>query len=391
MGGTGAAVGSGFEAVHANPALLSLSHRRELTLGYLAARFSLHADGPNAPGDMHAPALSGAVIGATLPIPFGGALTDRVTLGMGFFTPSDVVVRGRILYPETPQFDTLADRTQSVAVQAGIGLDLGKGIRVGGGFAALAAISGAVNVATQANGQIGTTVDEQLVASYAPVVGAAYDLGDGWRAGATYRGVLEGRFAVTIYVHDLGSIVVPPFNIAGIAQYDPWQVQAEVARETRDWKLAAGATFKRWSAYPGAAEPTVLCPDDPDCQALVPPPVHFHDTVVPRIGADRRFVVGEGVALHARAGMFYEPSPAPEQTGESNYFDDDRVALTLGYGIELEGPMPPLDIDFALQEHYLVPRTHTKNADVPTANAGWPSVKTSGWVTMAALLVGVRF
>ena len=51
-------------------------------------------------------------------VPFGGVLKDRIALGLGFFTPFDLVVRGRILYPERLQFP-LADRTQSVAVQAG--------------------------------------------------------------------------------------------------------------------------------------------------------------------------------------------------------------------------------------------------------------------------------
>ncbi|KYG04117.1 hypothetical protein BE21_48385, partial [Sorangium cellulosum] len=255
MGATGAAVAEGYEAVYANPALLSLSRERRLTLGLEGAIFDLRAGGRR----LSYPPLRGSLIGATVPIPFGGALADRVTIGLGFFAPFDVVVRGRILYPETPQFP-VADRTQSVAAQAALGASLGRGVRVGAGFAALAALSGSVTVATDASGRVGTLVEDTLVASYGPILGASYDIG-AYRVGATFRGELAGRFDVVIRAEDLGGIAVPPLHIAGIAQYDPAQVALEVARVKGPWKVAIGATYKRWSAYPGPAEATVRCPD----------------------------------------------------------------------------------------------------------------------------------
>ena len=74
-----------------------------------------------------------------LPLPLGGVLRERLALGLALLTPLDVVVRGRILYAETPQF-LLADRAQSVAIQAAMGVDIGHGLRVGGGVSALAAL-----------------------------------------------------------------------------------------------------------------------------------------------------------------------------------------------------------------------------------------------------------
>src|SRR5437867_4311464 len=74
MGATGTASGRGFGATYGNPALLSLSRRREVSLGWQAAGFDLHADGQQAPGDLHEEDLAGTFIGAVLPVPFGGAL-----------------------------------------------------------------------------------------------------------------------------------------------------------------------------------------------------------------------------------------------------------------------------------------------------------------------------
>lgn len=392
MGGTGAAIGSGFETVHGNPALLSASRERELHLGFQTAHFSLRLRGPSGSEAFPAEALRGVLIGTTLPIPFGGVLQDRVTLGAGFFTPTDVIVRGTILQPERPHFPLLPDRAQSVAIQAGVGVDIGQGLRIGAGFEALAGIVGTVEVGTQASGQVGTLIDDQLIATYAPTFGASYELGQGFRVGATYRGELEGRLDVTIHVRDLGSLTVPPLNIAGIAHYDPEQVQVEVGHVTENFRAGIGFTFKRWAAYPGAVEPTVLCPEErPDCGAYVPPRLPFRNTFTPRLGVAWRHSARPFVHLHFRGGAFFETSPLAEQRHEPNLFDNDRLALTLGYGLELDEPLPRFRIDLAVQRHLLLSREHRKSEDVSEDNLGFPHVTTSGAVTMAALVVGVGF
>src|SRR5277367_2981527 len=99
LGATGAASADGYEAVHGNPALLSLARSRQLAVGISSAVFDLHAQ-----GRLSYEPMQGSVIGAVLPIPFGGILKDRIAVGLGFFTPFDLIVRGRILYPEIPQF-----------------------------------------------------------------------------------------------------------------------------------------------------------------------------------------------------------------------------------------------------------------------------------------------
>jgi len=393
MGGSGAAVGRGFESVWGNPALLSTARQRELNLGFLGARFDLRA-----PDRLDYNPLAGSFIGAVLPVPFGGVLKDRVTMGLGFFTPFDVIVRGRILYPEKKQF-LLADRTASVAVQVALGIDIGHGIRIGGGFAALAALTGSVLVATDTSGRIGTVVEDTLIAAYGLIAGASYER-KGYRVGVTFRDELSGRFNVVIEVRDLGQIVVPPLNISGLAQYDPLQVAIEGARLKGPWQLTAGLTIKAWSQFPGPAEATVRCPEiDPDtgepatepCGALVPAPVNFSNTVVPRIGVERTLTLSPKVDMALRAGYFLEMSPAPEQTKTANLYDNTRSVLGLGYGIELKPPMPRIRFDVATQLQVLHPRTHTKGSDVSPDNPGAPAVQTSGFVYAGAATVGVGF
>lgn len=380
MAGAGASIGWGFETVRSNPALLSLSRERSLTAGWFGAFFDLEAGG-HIPAD----AVSGTFIGGTLPLPFEGFLKDRLTLGLGFFTPFDLVARARLLYPERYKFPVV-DRVQTVAVQMGLGVDLGHGVRIGGGFSALAALTGSVLVATDASGRVGTVVEDTLVAAYGPIVGASYERGP-YRVGLTYRGELSGPFDVVINVRDLGSITVPPLHISGIAQYDPHQAELEVSRELGPFRVALGATYRHWSAYPGAVEPTVRCPpqlvsDDDEviakvdelrertgldlprtgepCDPSTPEPPRYSDTVTPRLAAEGRFGVANGVTIKARAGYAFEPSPAPEQTGRPNDFDNHRSVIGLGYGLSLSKPLPRIDLDLFGQVQIFHDRDHHK-------------------------------
>jgi long-chain fatty acid transport protein len=400
LAGTGTASSEGFESVYSNPALLPYSHDTKLTLGMMGAAFELSANGRL----LYKP-LVGSIIGAVLPMPLPGVMKDRITLGFGFFTPFDLIVRGDILYPETKQF-LLPDRTQSVAVQAGMGIDLSwwknrprsGGLHIGGGIAALAALDGHVLVAVDATGKIGSVVEDTLVASYAPIVGASLDIGEGWRAGLSFHGELVGRFNVEINVKDLGSITVPPLEISGVAQYDPHQLTAEFARTAGPIRGALSVTWKHWSAYGGAPEATVRCPLNPDtgqvdpCDALVPPDPDFHDTVVPRIAGEYVWSANRGVDVRFRAGYAFEMSPAPEQTFESNIFDEHRSIVGFGAGLDLSKPVVAgLSLDFFGQVQVMHGRTHTKIGHLGTDNPGFPSVETSGVVLAGGTQLGVGF
>jgi long-chain fatty acid transport protein len=386
MGTTGAAVGTGVDTVYANPALLSAERDLGLQIGLVGASFGLDVEGAGLPPLPSYPSFRAITIGGVLPLPFGGVLKDRVALGLGFVTPLEIVVRGRILYPETPQY-LIADRVQAVAVQAALGVDIGYGIRIGGGFAASAALTGSVLVAEDASGRIGTNVEDTLVATYAPLVGASYDIGDSYRVGLAFRGELDGRLDVVITAEDLGELQIPPLNIGGVAQYDPWQIAAELARVKGDLRLALGVTYKHWAAYPGAAEATVRCEEGSRCLALVPEDPEYIPTVAPRAGVEYRIPI-EPVTLALRGGYAFEPSPAPEQVGRTNSFDNHRSIFTLGYGVEVVEPIG-LSLDGMIGLHVLHARSHEKSVAAGAAADG--TVETSGAVLAGGTAITVKF
>jgi long-chain fatty acid transport protein len=405
MGGTGVAYSEGFEAAYTNPALVSRLRQMKLTLGFEAATFSLSANGPGAPGEVPYDSMRGYVIGADFPVPLGGVLKNRIGLALAFSTPTNVIVRGQIRYPEVPQFSLLPDRTQSLAIRAALGIDVGWGIRVGVGFAALADLDGSAVVQSDATSHVSANVQDQLVASYAPTVGLSYELplrSHNWlRVGAVYRGALAGKFDVTIDATKLSSLNLPLLTIAGLAQYDPEEVALEIATKQGGLMVALGATFKHWSAYPGLLEPTVSCTAaDPSCGAIVPPAISYSNTVVPRLGGEYTLEASRALDVHLRAGVFYERSPLPSKLPPSmsfdassladvsvptRYYDADRLAVSLGYGVTLKGPLPPIDVDLFGQAHALLPRTIESDGQTKSV------AQVSGTVLAGGLLAGVKF
>ena len=247
MGNTGAAVGEGVDSVYANPALLSASHDLSLEVGVLGASFHYDVEGDALGAPLVLPVAVGQHHRRLLPLPFGGAERpgqhrSRVPHALRR------VVRGRI---PIGQAQPACGPGPVGGGQAAMGLDLGYGIRLGGGFAALAALSGSWSWPPMP-GRIGTVVGGHPVASFAPLVGASYDLGEAYRVGLSFRGELEGRFNVVISAENQDKSR-SALNISGVAQYDP-------GRSPRRWRVA-GAGAWRWGSptalarLPGAVEP----------------------------------------------------------------------------------------------------------------------------------------
>lgn len=402
MAGAGAAVGEGFEAVYTNPALLARTPDMSATVGLVGVTFDLDANGP-----WLADGMSAMMLGGALPIPLPGPLGRRFTLGFGFYTPFDLVVRSRILFPETPQF-LIADAVQSIGAIVGLGVDLlcdpkkgqvgggcdpDLGLRVGGGFQVLAALAGGVVVAVDGAGRLGAVVQNTLVATYAPLAGAALDLPEGVRVGASFRGALTGRFDVRIDVRDLGELTIPPIFVSGTAQYDPLTAQVEVAKRF-DWLTASvGVGYRRWSDYPGLTDPTVRCPLDtttfaiPTCGALRRVPPGFSDTVLARLGAEAALGLRDGLALDLRGGYSFESAAGPLQDGASNLFAEARSVVGLGVGARVSEPIATgLTVSAFGQVGVLHGREHTKSA----ASFG-ETFTTGGSMLAGGTAVGVAF
>jgi long-chain fatty acid transport protein len=342
MAGTGVADAEGYEATYTNPAGLVGPTRRRLTLGYVHAGYGLSLDGTHHPVD----ATDGLLLGAALPLPFGGALRDRVGLGLGFYFPFGVINRARAPYPDQPRLALLDTRTQVVSVLVAGAARVHARVTVGVGVLALAALVGNIAITPDAGGRVVTVSEEQLTASYTPIVGVRVQAAPWARVGAVFRGESKSTYDITV-TNNLGSLIpltLPTLRIAGTAQFDPLQIAVETALRLRRWlTIDVGVTWKHWSAFDLPTQNATL-------GAPPQPSPGFHDTAVPRLA-------GEATArwthwrLHGRAGYFFEWSPARGPV----LLDADRHVLTAGVGVEWLGRATSLQLDGFGQWHHLQP------------------------------------
>jgi hypothetical protein len=158
---------------------------------------------------------------------------------------------------------------------------------------------------------------------------------------------------------------------------------------TERWSVSLDAVLARWSRYRTIHDE-------------VPEP-RFSDVVNVRGGVEHEPVR----AVSLRAGYAFEPSPVPEQRGETNLLDADRHVLALGAGFDLRARgLAPLRIDGHLRAHVLHRQFAEKdpallrdvNESVPgtqIGHLGHPGFEAGGYVlegglTLTVFLRGMR-
>ncbi|MCU1281618.1 MAG: hypothetical protein JWM53_5164 [bacterium] len=341
MAGTGAADAEGYDATYSNPAGLVGATNRRLTLGYVHAGYGLNLDGAHRP----VAATDGLVLGADIPIPFGGLLRDRVALGLGFYFPFGVINRARAPFPDEPRLALLDSRTQLVSVLVAVGVRVHGRVDVGVGVLALAGLVGTISIA-DLGGRITTVAEEQLTTNLSPIIGARVRTLRWLTLGAVFRGESKSTYDINI-TNSLGArlpLTLPTLRISGVAQYDPMQIAVEGAFTPLRWlKIDAGVTWKHWSAFGLPTENATL-------GAPPLPSPGFVDTAVPRLAAEatRRW---SRLALSGRAGYFFEPSGARGPV----LLDADRHVLTFGAGLTWSSRLTTLQLDGFGQWHHLQP------------------------------------
>jgi long-chain fatty acid transport protein len=383
LAGTGLATSTDYEATFLDPAGLADARRKTATVGFLYGAFDLVLAGQKT----DTRPARGSVIGGVVPMPLGGALRDRVGLGFGFYVPLDTLNKAKAPYPGEPSFALLANRSQVIAINVGLGVRVNERWSAGAGVIALAALKGTILVQTDAAGRFTTFSEEKLVTQLAPVFGVRrHDPGSTLWLGGTLRFPSRSDYDIDV-VTDLGNVVpiaLPPIRIAGNAQYDPLTVAAEAGWQWQpDVLLSGQLAYQRWSAFPLPTENPV---------SGTPPqgPTGFHDIVVPRVSIEHTRTHGRArVAL--RAGYAFLWSPAPEQTGRQSLLDNNRHLVSLGVGAAWPEAKVPLHVDAWVQGQYLMFRANRKDPGLflPGEAIPFDEASTRGHILAAGVTIGV--
>ncbi|MBS1150460.1 MAG: long-chain fatty acid transport protein [Myxococcaceae bacterium] len=349
MGGTQGASEGDYAATFYNPAML---RKGGIGAAYLWSKpfLSITETEKTSPSQVLSAQTpvdySGVAVGFAVPLT--GLLKDRVTLGVGIFVPQRHVFRSHMIDERTAYFfryDNAPERIQIVlgaSVRPFKWLSLGVGTQLMsdyGGEARFAAVLGTVQ-----NGWVTQrTLSNEVTGVAAPLVGL--DLGPfkGVKLFAAWRGEVKAVYTLPILV-DLGVFGGMDINVNGVSHFAPHTVSVGASWRLLDDRLflTADVSWEHWAAVPPLIADIRITLDgtlldlgfhkDVISREIV---MGFSDVVVPKVGIE----FGVTPRLKLRAGYGLRPTPAPVQTGRTNFVDSTAHLLSAGGGYTLDDPL----------------------------------------------------
>ncbi len=338
---------------------------------------------------------------------------DRFTLGLYGMLPLSNFTTAQAFFPDEREAlfsnslhpELYGDRLTAVSVVFGAAFKLLPSLSIGGslslGLASAASSRDYVQDATNYNtllldNHVTTTVN------VSPTVGVKWDPTSWLRIG----GVIHSPESFTVTTSLDASL--PSGTESGTTQpnvfdWMPWSVgvgaEAEIVRRGAfGLSMVASMQYSLWSAYQDRQG---------DSPSIYGASQAWRDVASGAVGVRPSYKNARGY-LDFR----YVPSPVPEQTGRSNYVDNDRFGVGLGADVLLHLPAivrPGIQL-FADR---LVPRSNQKNASqlvdempdgavyatslapVPgtrglqTNNPGWPGFSSQGWLWGAMITISI--
>lgn len=368
MAGAVTADSSGAAAAHANPAAVTLGAHPEVALGWGYGRMGLDLNGSDAEVlDVH-----GSDIGLAIPVKLGKVTT---AVGVALYLPDQFIARIQLIPATEPHFILLDNDVARIVVEPVWAIRPYPWLAVGGGVSLLADAAGngiTFNVGVEGGEKIGeSALDVELPTRATPLVGVLLLPHPRLRIGASYRGEVDLKLKLDILANvDVAGVVTGDalISVRAANYFTPHRITTGAAFDvTDDLTVTGEVSWLDWSGFEGGA---------PDIRVLValgitPPLVqtlfpddNFHDTFIPRFGAEWTPRLGR-LDLALRAGYAYEPSPVPAQVGLTSFADNDRHVVAFGAGLTLRAFQPiltrPITVDFGVQWHRLRDRLTIKD------------------------------
>lgn len=378
MGGAVTSLADDFSANYYNPAGLARGRRLRLEFGYIYADPALTLND----ADLNVDASRAFQGGVVMP---GEVLGRRLAVSLGLHLPDERVARLRALPQGQPRFALFDNRPQRLTISASAAVEIVEGLTFGAGLTFLANTIGTLSLGGQLDiSQIEqTTLLSELDVSLAAIryltAGVQWAAGEHLRLGLTYRDEFKLRLDLGVQVvGDLyfngnpfledATFTVTTYNVN---LFSPRQVAFGLGWEEERWQVGLDLTWVQWSRLPPEASRIEIQLDERlSALASLPPfetPLDpgFKDILIVRVGGELQLLRTEHVQLLGRAGYVWEPTPAPDQPGVTNYVDMDKHAASLGLGVTFEGVTSifpgPIGLDLTGQALYLRPRTYLKD------------------------------
>jgi long-subunit fatty acid transport protein len=297
--------------------------------------------------------------------------------------PDAHMMQFAVLSTREPHSPFYSDADQTVVSVAGAGFEAFRWLSIGAGLNMLASNNGGVDFRINERDPSSGSLKSRISGVFSPVAGLWSRPLDWLRAGFAYREKLVCRLVLPAEIHVPPLKVLPGNNLAILRQselllladawshFSPRQFELGLAFEPHERLLAsADLTYMQWSEMKSdIPRSTVyltggLADVFPTTNGAGPPPPDFHDTFNPEVGFEGKPMVDPRATLALRLGYRYRPTPVPEQTGLTNFYDSDTHIFSGGFGVTIGSfwdVLPqPLSVDGYAQYQWMTPRDNHK-------------------------------
>ena len=319
------------------------------------------------------PEAVGTSVGLLFPL--AGKVKNRVAIGVGFYTPTGVLLRVTAPDPNTPYWYRYNSNPERLVAHLGAGIRLTDWLSIGLGVQALADLVGdGTDVQVD---MFSKEVKKRAISAYlgtrvAPVFGVSVAPWKHLRFGANFRMEMKLHYVIPATV-DLEGIGTLKFSVEGVAHYTPHTLTFGAAWDVTDQlTLSLDGEWMNWSAAPSPYVHLSIQLSGPTLAALgldkafdvssADSLAGFADTLSVRLGSEYRL----SDRFAARLGFSYRPTPVPKQSAlATNLLDGNTVGLAAGVGFNFPDPLEifqhPIQIDVGLQAAFLLPREAIKD------------------------------
>jgi long-chain fatty acid transport protein len=380
LGGAMTAIARDFSANYYNPAGLASGEDLRIEIGYMYNDPTLTMNG----NDQNVDRSYGVQAGVVMPGQIG---TRTLAFSVGLHLPAERITRIRALPQRQPQWVVYDNRPQRLVITTSAAFEIVEWLYVGAGVTFLSNtegsldMSGLVSLTDAEETALFSGVDVNLSSVRYLSAGLLVTPGDNFRAGLSFRDEFE--LALNLDVNVEGDIAplepgAPPvveggrFDLKTLNSnlFSPRQLTLGLAWEEPRWLVSADVSWLQWSRFPPPASEIQIELDLDPLDFAVPPsdaPLNpeFDDIFTARVGGEYVALQSRYLDLTTRAGYFFEPTPAPDQPGQTNYIDSSRHGASLGLGFafhDFSAVFPrPLLFDVAAQFIGLREREYVKD------------------------------
>lgn len=186
--------------------------------------------------------------------------------------------------------------------------------------------------------EIDINSDVVTTSSWGFLAGALVDLPLGLRLGVAYRSAVSFRIdgGNELQIRGVDESGETRQALDWTPLYTPSHIAAGVAWDADAFTLALDARYTLWSDYRGNHSERT----------------DFSDSLATTLGGEYRY----STATSLRVGLGWTPSPVPEQTGRTNYVDNDRFTGSFGGDHRFVVGERPVYVGWSVQFHTLLRR-----------------------------------